>query len=93
MTALEFAKDILATYRLTKLIIDDKLMEDVREAVFEKFPPESTKVGYLFTCPWCVSMWVGLGVVAARKVAPEAWDGVATALAASSVSGLIEERR
>lgn len=93
MDALNFAKDALAVYRLTKLVIDDKLTEDVRNKVFETFPPESTKVGYLFTCPWCVSIWVGLGVVAARKVAPRAWDGVATALAASSVTGLLEERR
>lgn len=90
---LNFVKDALATYRLTKLVIDDKITEDVREAVFDKFPPDQTKVGYLFTCPWCVSIWVGLGVATARLVAPKAWDPVATALAASSVTGLLEERR
>jgi len=91
--ALNFVKDALATYRLTKLVIDDKITEDVRNKVFDRFPPESTKVGYLFTCPWCVSIWTGLGVVAARRVAPTAWDAMATALAASSISGLLEERR
>jgi hypothetical protein len=93
VTALNFAKDALAVYRLTKLVIDDKITEDLREAVYAKYPPETTKIGYLFTCPWCVSMWVGFGVVAARKIAPDAWDAAATALAASSVSGLLEERR
>lgn len=93
MAALDFAKDVLAVYRLTKLVIDDKITEDIREKVWEKFPPDTTKIGYLFSCPWCVSIWVGFGVVAARKIAPEAWDAAATALAASSVSGLLEERR
>lgn len=93
MTALNFVKDALAVYRLTKLVIDDKITEDYREAVFERFPPETTKIGFMFTCPWCISIWVGFGVVLARKIAPEAWDATATALAASSVSGLLAERR
>lgn len=93
MSALNFAKDALAVYRLTKLVIDDEITSDVRDKLFERFPPESTKIGFMLTCPWCVSIWAGLGVVAARRVAPELWDGLSTALAASSVTGLLEERR
>lgn len=93
MTPFEFARDALAVYRLTKLVIDDKITEDVRNAVWDKYPPESTKVGYLFSCPWCVSMWVGLGAVTARAVAPKSWEKLSTAMAASAVSGLLEERR
>lgn len=93
MTALNLVKDVLAVHRLTKLVIDDKITEDFREAVFERFPPDSTKIGYVLTCPWCVSLWVGIGVVVARKIAPDAWDAAATALAVSSTTGLIEERR
>lgn len=84
--------DALATHRLTKLVIDDKITEDLREKLFEKYPPESTKTGYWATCPWCVSMWVGAGVVAARTIAPRAWRPLSYALAFSSIVGLIEER-
>ena len=38
--------DALATYRITKLILDDKITEDVRNVVFEKFPPHEHKLGY-----------------------------------------------
>lgn len=86
------AVDVAATYRLTKLVIDDRLVEAPREWLFERFPPESTYIGYLVTCPWCVSMWVGLGTQVARAVAPRLWGGIALALAASAVSGIVYER-
>ena len=82
--------DALATHRLTKLVIDDYIAEDLRNAYFEKHPPH-TKLGYLITCPWCVSFWAGAGVVAARTIAPKAWRPLAYALAFSSVVGWIEE--
>ena len=86
-------RDALAVYRLTKLVIDDELLSDVRNAVFAKFPPDSTKLGYLLTCPWCASMWLAALPIVGRRVAPRAWGAVASALAASAVVGLIEEAR
>jgi hypothetical protein len=83
--------DALATHRLTKLVIDDKITEDFREQIYKHFPPESHKIGYFFTCPWCVSFWMGAGVVAARNVSPKAWRPLAYALAFSSITGWIEE--
>ena len=80
--------DIVAVYRLTKLAIDDEIFSDVREKVFEKFPPETTKIGYLFTCPWCMSIWMGAGVFALRKASPELADYVSAVLAACAASGL-----
>lgn len=88
---LTFITDALATHRLTKLIIDDKITEDFREKVWEKHPPD-TKIGYLVTCPWCVSMYVGVGVAVLRVAAPRAWGVLSKALAASTVAGLIEEK-
>lgn len=75
----------LATYRVTKLLIEDEITEPVRSRIQEKFPPESTKIGYLTTCPWCVSVWVALPVYFLPK-------SVKTALAASAVTGLVSER-
>lgn len=50
----------------------------------DKEPP---KLAFLVTCPWCAGMWVGLGAVAARTVAPRSWSRLARALAASELAG------
>lgn len=90
---LSFLSDALATHRLTKLIIDDKITEDLREKVFARFGnPDDSKISYLITCPWCVSMYVGAGVAMLRAFAPRAWSPASYALAVSSVTGLIEEK-
>lgn len=47
----------IAAKRLTRLVVDDKLTEDLREAWFDRFPPETTKLGYLVSCKKCTSMW------------------------------------
>lgn len=84
--------DALATYRLTKLVIDDYITEPLRDKVYAKFgDPADSKVSYLVTCPWCVSIYIGIGVVAARTIAPKAWRPLAYALAFSGVTGWVEE--
>lgn len=83
---LSLAVDIVATYRLTKLILDDKLTEDLRFLVFNKFPRES-KISYFMTCPWCVSIWAGAAIFALRRVSPETADFVSGTLAASAITG------
>lgn len=89
---LDHVIDALATHRLTKLVIDDYITEPLREKVYEKFgDPEDSKISYLVTCPWCVSIYTGLGVVAARSIAPKAWAPLAAALAYSSITGWVEE--
>lgn len=83
--------DVLATYRLTKLVIDDELTADLREKAFEHLNPDG-KIAYLLTCPWCVSFWAGLTIFSLRQYAPEQLtDTLNGALAASAASGLIYE--
>lgn len=84
--------DALATYRLTRLITDDFILDPVRTRFLERYPPETTKVGYWATCPWCASISVAAGVVTARMVAPKAWAPVASLLAYSAVTGNIAGR-
>lgn len=88
----DLAIDALATYRLTKLIRDDKIFEDLRNKVFEHHPPETTKTGYLLTCPWCLSIYFGSAVALGRIVAPSKWRIVARALALSALTGIMVER-
>ncbi|MBA2444360.1 MAG: DUF1360 domain-containing protein [Nocardioidaceae bacterium] len=94
---MEVAYDFLATYRLTTLIKDDKLREDFRGLVFQRFGEpggeDGHKVSYLVTCPWCLSIYFAAVAVVARKKWPRAWGPVAKALTFSAMTGLLAEKR
>lgn len=79
----------LATYRLTRLIIRDELFSRPRDWFWKKFPPESSQLGYLLTCVWCMSVWTGSLIVISRIIIPEATQIVAFVLALSAISGLL----
>jgi len=90
--ALALAVDALATYRLTRLVVEDEITAPIRNRVWERHDPADSKIGYLLTCPWCVSIWAGAAVVTARHIAPATWEPVARMLTASAVSGMIASR-
>jgi hypothetical protein len=92
MSLLNLVVDAVAVYRLTKLVIDDEILADIREKVWEKYPPETTKIGYLTTCPWCVSIWMAGLVFALRKVSPELATYISSTLAASAATGIAYAR-
>lgn len=87
-SAVSVLTDILATYRLTKLIMEDKITEDFRNLIYEKFPKDS-KLAYLIGCPWCVSIWAGLTIFTLRRISPETANVVSGLLAASAVTGVV----
>lgn len=87
---LTFIIDCLATYRLTKLIVEDEILTEPRVALIEKVG-EDSKLGYLMSCPWCMGFWVGILVVGCRAFAPRVWHSVATALALSAAAGYLSE--
>lgn len=89
---LTVAEDALAVHRLTKLVLDDEITKPLREKIWKRFPPETTKIGYLTTCPWCVSIWAGVAVIAAEAIAPDVWRPIARILAMSSVTGILFEK-
>lgn len=87
-TLLDLLLDLVATYRLTKLMLDDTILDDVRNKIWDRYPPESTKIGYLFTCPWCMSIWAGALIFGLRKVNPEFATYTSSLLTASAVTGI-----
>jgi hypothetical protein len=91
--ALVLAVDFLATYRLTTLIKDDKITEDLRNMVYRRFgepsDEHSHKVSYLLNCPWCLSVYFAAGAVVARHLRPRVWSPVARVLALSALTGLV----
>lgn len=94
---------MLATHRLTYLVVADRITRGPREFVqnwaearwyeAHSSAPESdewqSKLAYLLSCPWCASIWVG-GLVTLSAM----WTVGVTApllvwLASSSVTGLL----
>ncbi len=82
--------DAVATYRLTRLLIEDDLLDRPRAAVFERLAGHP-KLTELASCPWCLSVWCAFGVLAARRFAPRAWDPIARALTFSAMAGVMSE--
>jgi hypothetical protein len=91
MAAVDIGVDALAVHRLTKFVIDDEIFADLREKITDRYPPESTKIGYLVGCPWCVSVYMGTAAVVARALFPKQWTMLSRALAFSSVTGMVYE--
>lgn len=81
----------LATFRITRLILLDALLEDFRDWVWKK-KPLGTKFGYLFTCHWCMSVWVASLLVVCYTIIPMVTVVVSSIFAVSAVSGLIASR-
>jgi hypothetical protein len=85
------ALDALATYRLTRLVIEDEVTAPLRDAAYARLKPGG-KLAYLLSCPWCVSIWAGGALSVLRAASPRAANVVSTALAASAVTGVLYEK-
>jgi hypothetical protein len=79
----------LATYRLTKLVIDDEITSEIREKLLAKLG-DHPKLSYFLHCPWCVSIWAAGGLVTLDKLSPEIGDILKKVLAASAITGLVD---
>lgn len=51
---------VLATERITRLIVEDEITRPLREAITTQFP--NSKLTYLVSCKACVSVWAALAV-------------------------------
>lgn len=50
---------------------------------------DAPKLAAFIVCPWCVGLWISLGITAARRYTPWAWQPVARVLALSTAAALI----
>lgn len=95
-TPQEILLNSLATYRLTRLVVQDEITTELRAKAYEqinKLPdPLANKLSYLLSCPWCVSIWAAGVLLVLRKTSPELAEFVTGLLAASAVAGVISER-
>lgn len=79
----------LATYRLSRLAIEDEITAPIRDKIWSKYPPERSKIGYLLTCYWCSSIYAASALEISRMIAPRTTRSVETVLAVSAVAGLL----
>lgn len=75
-----------ATVRLTKLLLEDYITAPMRDKVWSKYHTD-TKIGYLFTCPWCMSIWSAASLALLSEVSPRTSKLVNTVLTASLITG------
>jgi len=78
----------LAAYRLTRLLTTDVILEGLREKIWKKYPPE-TKIGYLFTCNWCMSIWTAAFIIGLASLLPAVAYVVSLILSISALVGLV----
>ncbi len=82
--------DALAAYRLTRLALDDDLTRTPRDRLVAYLEDNGHHALVdVLGCYWCASVWVAAGVVAARRLAPRAWDPVARVLSVAAIAALI----
>lgn len=78
----------LASFRLTRLLQRDTILDRPRQAFMDKH--YAGRLGELANCPWCLGFWVSVAVVLAATVLPrKLWEPVVVAFAASAVVGLL----
>lgn len=66
----EAALVALAARRLVTIAVDDEIARPLREKLWERFPPETSKLGYASACRKCSAVWasvIAIGLAAAAR--------------------------
>jgi len=79
----------LATYRLSRILTQDEIFNGLRNRLWRKFPPETNKFGYLFTCMWCMSIWAASLIVVSSIIIPTITLYVCIVFSLSAIAGLL----
>lgn len=73
-------------------MVEDQITEKLRDKIWEKHPPHEG-IGYVLTCPYCASIWVGGAITIAKLAAPTLSKPLRYGLALSAVTCLYEDWR
>ena len=78
----------LATFRLARLISTDTVSRRLRDEIWKRHSP-AKGLGYLITCNWCLSIWIGIALTISCTMIP-VWTLIAaTPFALSAIAGLL----
>ncbi|OCA84239.1 sporulation protein [Bacillus sp. FJAT-27225] len=92
----------LASFRLTRLLVFDKIAEFIRAPFIEEViegdevysvprkGPIRSWIGKLLSCYWCTGVWVSAGLLASYVFLPKAGIAVIVIFAVAAISGIIE---
>lgn len=87
------AAAVLAVARITRLLVEDRLMAGYRRWMVRRFGEDSLST-YLAHCPWCTSIYVALVVMPPAVLWPGRWTlAVLSVPAASMLAGLMLDRK
>ena len=81
----------LATARLTRLVTRDRITHTPRRLLLKRLDPEGL-AAYMVVCDWCVSVYVGAGIVALLWAGPAWIVWPLYALAFSHVAGWLASK-
>jgi hypothetical protein len=82
----------LATARITLFVTTDTLAAPLREKIWKRYPPESSRYGYLITCNWCTGIYAATLVASMYRIVEKPMIFVSTILALSFVAGFAADR-
>ena len=88
---IRFIVFVLAVYRVTRLLIEDEILDEAREWYFSKVKPGG-KLYYLATCYWCLSFWVSIPFAILYVARPNGMMVTGLPLASSAVAGFISQK-
>lgn len=88
---IQFVVLILAVYRVTRLLIQDEIIDEAREWYFSKVK-SGGKLEYLMTCYWCLSFWVSIPFAILYIARPNGMMVAGLPLASSAVVGFISQK-
>jgi len=100
MSLLDFLLVALAGWRLTSLLVWEAgpwdLLYRMRHAAGIRYNEQSereakTMLGRLLLCPWCTSVWVGVGLAFGYWLRPDLTRWLALPLAISAATVLLEK--
>lgn len=89
ISVVELVVLVFAVARVTKLVVDDKIMLPFRKWVLGR-SGEDGWFFYLVTCPWCMGIWVAAPMTAITYLWPhKIWWAVLTFLAAAQMASTV----
>lgn len=83
----------LAIKRITRLVVEDKITEPLRESVSEKDPTPNKSLTYLVNCPMCVSVWASIFVWISYMIFPKATALAVRIMASSEAVAIYTEQK
>jgi hypothetical protein len=84
MLVISLVVGILATARITRLLVEDRLTLAYRTWVVKRFG-ENSMPAELVYCAWCTSMWVAMPVMLVAGLYPNRWVIAVLAVPAASM--------